>query len=237
MGGQAGNQAGNPALQQLVRPVALAQQHVLPVHDALDPLLPWGGLRRGSVVRVGGRSASAALSLTFGLISRATAEGSWAAIVGVDDVGAVAAEEAGVALERLALVPRAPIEQWTVVTAALLDALDLVVVRPPARVRASDARRLATRARERGSVLVAVGDRWNETVDLRLAIGAVQWLGLGEGNGYLRARRFEVMANGRGAASRERRAALWMPAPDGSPIATAADAGSGTARLRARRVS
>ena len=224
-------------MQQLVRPVALAQQHVLPVHEAFDPLLPWAGLRRGSVLRVGGRSNAAALSLTFALIARATAAGSWAAVVGADDLGAVAAEEAGVSLERLALVPHMPVEQWTVVVAALLDALDVVVVRPPARVRAGDARRLATRARERGSVLVALGDRWSEAVDLRLVVGAVQWLGLGNGNGHLRARRLEVMANGRGAAARERRAALWLPSPDGSPIAPAADAGSGTSRRRSRRVS
>ena len=229
--------SGTAGLQQLVRPVALAQQHVLPVHEAFDSLLPWGGLRRGSVLRVGGSSGAASLSLTFALISRATEAGSWAAVVGVDDIGAVAAEEAGVALERLALVPHVPVQQWTVVTAALLDALDVVVVRPPARVRPSDARRLATRARERGSVLVALGDRWTEAVDLRLAVGGAQWLGLGDGNGHLRARRIEVMANGRGAAARERRAALWLPSPDGSPIAPAADAGSGTSRRRTRRVS
>lgn len=228
---------GAAPLQQLVGPVALAQQHVLPVHEAFDAILPWGGLRRGSVLRVGGRSGAAALSLTFALISRATSSGSWAAVVGVADMGAVAAEEAGVALERLALVPRVPVEQWAVVTAALLDALDVVVLRPPARVRASDARRLATRARERGSVLVALGDRWDESVDLRLAVGGVQWLGLGDGNGHLRARRIEVMANGRGAAARERRASLWLPAPDGTPIAPAADAGSGVSRRRTRRVS
>ena len=232
-----GGSAGAAGLQQLVRPVALAQQHVLPVDEAFDSLLPWGGLRRGSVVRVGGRSGSAALSLTFALIARATAAGSWAAVAGVDDIGAVAAEEAGVALERLALVPRVPVEQWAVVTAALLDALDVVVVQPPARVRASDARRLATRARERGGVLVAIGDRWTEAVDLRLAVGGEQWLGLGEGSGHLRARRVEVMANGRGAAARERRASLWLPAPDGTAIAPAAAAGSGTSRRRARRVS
>lgn len=224
-------------MQQLVRPVALAQQHTLPVYEPFDCLLPWCGIRRGTVLRVGGRSGSAALSLTFALIARATTAGSWAAVVGVDDIGAVAAEDAGVALERLALVPHVPIDQWAVVTAALLDALDVVIVRPPARVRASDARRLATRARERGSVLVALGDRWAEAVDLRLAVGAVQWLGLGDGNGHLRARRLEVVASGRGAAARERRAPLWLPSPDGSSIAPAADAGSGTARHRRRRVS
>lgn len=234
-----GERAGVTALQQLVRPVALAQQHVLSVHDALDPLLPWGGLRRGSVVRIGGRSFSAALSLSFALLARSTAEGSWAGVVGVDDIGAVSAQEVGVALEHLALVPRVPAEQWPVVTAALLDALDLVVVQPPARVRPSDARRLATRARERGSLLLALGDRWSEAVDLRMSVTGVQWLGLGEGSGHLRARRIEVVANGRGAASRERRAALWVPAPDGTPLARAAEAGSGMSRsrMRSRRVS
>lgn len=224
------------SLQELVRPVALAQQQVLPVHDALHPLLPWGGLKRGSVIRVSGVRA-AATSLAFALLGAASKSGSWAAVVGVDDLGAVAAHEAGVDLERLALVPRVPVEQWPTVSAALLDALDVVVVCPPARVRAGDARRLATRARERGSVLVALGDRWAEAVDLRLTVAAVQWLGLGDGNGHLRARRVEVVANGRGAAARERHAGLWLPSPDGTALAPAAEAGSGMTRLRARRVS
>jgi hypothetical protein len=85
------------------------------------------------------------------------------------------------------------------------------------RLRASDARRLVARVRERGSVLVAVGgDLPGERSSLRLAVTASSWEGLGEGWGYLRARRVVVEAEGRGAAARSRRAELWLPDADGA---------------------
>src|SRR6266545_2973635 len=98
--------------------------------------------------------------------------------------------------------------------AALLDAIDVVLVRPPARLSAAVARRLAARARERRSVLLLVGAGWPIPPDLRLAVTASQWEGLGQGDGRLEARKVEVAAAGRGAAVLERRAKLWLPSPD-----------------------
>jgi hypothetical protein len=84
-------------------------------------------------------------------------------------------------------------------------------------LRAGDARRLVARVRERGSVLVAVGgDLPGERSSLRLAVTASSWEGLGEGWGYLRARRVAVEAEGRGAAARGRRAELWLPDAEGA---------------------
>jgi membrane protein implicated in regulation of membrane protease activity len=118
----------------------------------------------------------------------------------------VAAAEAGVVLERLAVVPR-PGEQWATVVAALLDALDVVLVRPPLRLRHADARRLAARARERGSVLVALS-RW-EGADMVLTARSARWHGVGQGDGHLQGCRMEVVATGRRAGARERTAVLW----------------------------
>jgi hypothetical protein len=192
----------------------------LPVVAALRPLLPGRGLRRGTTVTV---SRSAALALA--LVAGASAAGSWMAAVGLPDLGIVAAAETGIALERLALVPTPGARAWPAVVAALLDAVDVVLVRAPARLPPAQARRLAARARERGAVLVPLG-AWPGPADLRLAVTASTWSGLGQGHGNLQARQVEVLVAGRGAATRERRALLWLPSPSGTiaPVAGTGDA-------------
>jgi len=185
------------------RPVALAEERVLPVLDRLQPLLVGGGLRRGSTVAVEGST-----SLALALVAAPSAAGAWTAAVGVPALGLVAAAEAGVDLERLAFVPD-PGDQWATVTAALLDALDVVLVRPSRRVRQGDARRLVARARERGSVLVPLS-AW-DGADVRLSLGSARWHGLGRGDGHLTRREVEVVASGRGAAARTRTVrAVWL---------------------------
>jgi hypothetical protein len=191
-------------------PVTLAEERTLPVVGPLQSLLPDGGLRRGSTVSVAASMAEwngSSTSLALQLVAAASAAGSWVAAVGVPALGAVAAAEAGVVLERLALVPR-PGEQWATVTAALLDALDVVLVRPPHRLRQADARKLIARARERSAVLVPLGP-W-EGADMRLEVAAARWHGLGQGDGHLQGCRMEVAATGRRAAARERRAVVWV---------------------------
>lgn len=208
------------------RPVAMAGTRLLEVTGALGGLFPAGGLQRGSVVEVGG---GAAVSLSLALAAGVLPPGSshWAAVVGFPAIGLVAAAQAGVPLERLALVP-APGERWAEVVAALLHGVDLLLLSPPAGLRPSDARRLAARARERGVVLVAVRHRsrgqdsrdWPETPDLRIEAATVEWAGLGAGFGYLRHRRVDVGVEGRRVAGgRSRTASFWMPGPDGtSPV-------------------
>lgn len=187
----------------------LAGELLLPVHRDLAALLPGNGLRRGSVVGVLGAIDSAgATSLLLSLVSAASAEGSWVGFVGLADVGWVAAAEAGLDLERVAVVAK-PGGQWPMVAAALLDAIDIVVLRPStARVRHADATRLAARARERGSVLVIAGDAWPDAPDVRLSPRASNWRGLGLGHGVLTERALDVVVDGRRAAARERRAVL-----------------------------
>jgi hypothetical protein len=209
---------GLAGLPESVRPVSLAGGRTLPVLPALGGLLPGGGLRRGSTVAVAGST-----SLARALLAGPSAAGSWCAVVGMPSLGLVAAAEVGVAIGRLALVA-APGRDWAAVVAALLDALDVVVVQVPDRaVRAADARRLAARARERGAVLVPLG-RW-DGADVRLSVARSAWKGLDAGAGHLQARLVEVVAEGRGAAARPRRARLWLPSADGE-VGPAPGAGS-----------
>jgi hypothetical protein len=215
-------------LARRVRPVSLAGEQRLEVIPALSGLVPGGGIRRGSTTSVSGGRAGGATSLAVALLSRATAEGSWCAVVGVPELGLVTAAELGVDLSHLALVP-APEDQWMTVVAALLDGVDVVLVRFPRRVRVSDVRRLAARARERGAALVVLsgeteGSRavprraWPEVTDVGLAVTASRWTGLGNGHGRLGGRLVEVVAEGRGAAARSVEARLWLPSPQGEVV-------------------
>ena len=120
----------------------------LPIHPALSPLLP-DGIRRGSTVSVSG-----SVSLLLALISTASAEGAWCALVGLPTISAEAAAEYGLDLQRLAIVPQ-PGASWTTAVGALLDAVDIVALRPPARAVPGDVRRLVARARNRDVVLMS----------------------------------------------------------------------------------
>jgi hypothetical protein len=205
-----------------IRPVALARDQVLPVAGGLQALVPDGGLVRGSVTRVAGDRA--ATSLALALVAGASAAGSWTVVVGCPDLGLAAAADAGLALERLALVAEPPPAEWAGVVAALIGAVDVVVVGPTHRVPAADARRLAARARERGTVLVQLPtsrpasrpSRPGLEADLSLIVVDARWEGVGRGHGHLQARRIAVEVGGRRRAGRLRRVELWCPDVEGA---------------------
>lgn len=207
---------------------------LMEVPEPLVPLFPEEGIRRGITVAVGPLSGGCSLSLA--LAGALTGRGGWAAAVGLPSLGMVAAAELGVDLRRLALVPD-PGRQWPAVVAALVDGFDLILVRPPVRVRPADARRLAARVRERGAVMAVVDTPgWPESPDIRLSTGPSVWDGLGVGHGLLRSRRIEVVASGRRVGGRERRQWIWLPAPGGGLAAAAGDpvvGGSTEVRLTA----
>ena len=188
------------------------EPRTVPVPEQLAVLLPWGGLRRGSVVAVHGST-----SLLLALLSTASAAGSWTAVVGRPDLGLLAAAEAGVAVERLALVPR-PGAQLAAVTAALMDGVELVAVAGVERLSTAEARRLTGRARHRGAVLLALGD-W-PGAEVRLHGKRMEWDGLGMGHGRLRSIHLTVQVTGRGAAARPRTAGVALV--DVPAVATAA---------------
>jgi hypothetical protein len=209
------------------------------VGEALRPLFSAGSLRRGSTVAVATPQSTrgGATSLLFALLAEATAAGSWCAVVGLPRLGLVAAAEAGIAMERLALVPH-PGPEWAGVVGALIDGVDLVVTATPMGVPAQLASRLAARARQRGGVLVPVG-RW-PGADLTLEVVGGSWHGLEQlGRGRLRGREVEVVAYGRGAAARPRRTHLWLPGPTGvaTPTAGIAAVGGAAVDLGLRAVS
>ena len=134
---------GAAALAELIRPAGdtdeIGVHRALPVLPELSGLLPGRGLRRGSTVAVAtGRAAPAGggTSLLLALLAAASQSGSWCAVVGVPALGALAAAESGIALDRLALVPN-PGPDWPTVVAALIDGVDLVLTAVPGPISSS----------------------------------------------------------------------------------------------------
>jgi hypothetical protein len=181
----------------------LAAPRIVPVPESLAGLFPWRGMRLGSVVSVQGSP-----SLLFALLSVASAAGAWAAVIGRDDLGLLAAAESGVEVRRLALVPR-PGAELVAVTSALLDGIGLVALAGVERLTPAEVRRLTGRARQRSAVLLPLGD-W-PGADVRLRCERIEWSGLGDGYGRLRSMRMTVRAVGRGASARPRTAVVDLP--------------------------
>jgi hypothetical protein len=204
-----------PASEHAAEARGSAVERMLPVLPPLRQLLPGGGLRRGATVAVGTGCAPGSGSVLLALLSAASTAGSWCAVIGLPDLGAVAAAEAGIALDRFALVPH-PGPEWPSVAAALLDGLDIVAVAAPGPVAPSLAARLAARARQRGSVLVPYGG-WSGA-DVTLEPVAGSWYGLGQGRGRLARRELVIASRGRGAAAWPRQATLSLPVTGTDPV-------------------
>jgi hypothetical protein len=198
-----------------------ADARVLPVHPRLAGLLPDGGLRAGTTVVVQGST-----SLLLTLLAEASRDGAWTVLVGYPAAGMAAAADAGCDLARTLVVPLpagsgvdAP-----AVLAALIDGMDVVVVGPEVELLDQDRRRLTTRARDRGTVLVAAPPALSSSAgSLRrpsagrrastqregwagahVVLEAVEgaWAGIDQGTGWLRRRTLRVRRTGRGSASR-----------------------------------
>ncbi len=192
----------------------------LPVQSGLEQLLPGGALTRGSTVVVSGST-----SLALALLARASREGSWVALVGLPEIGVLAAHQAGFDLERVVLVPD-PGPDGPRAVAALLDGVDVVVVGSRVALGHGDRRRLSARARERSAVLLSTGP-WPGARTV-LTAGASRWEGLGRGHGRLRSRRLTVHRSGRGSAARERTIEVHLHERPGTGGDTGLDVGGGT---------
>ena len=206
------------ALRDLVRPVVAAAARTLPVADSISSLLPRGVLRRGSVSVVTGGQGSGAVSLALTLASEASAQGHWCGVVGIGDPGATAMSEAGMDLRRV-LFSAEPSKRWLEVIAELLDGVEILIVRLSTSVSFSTARRLSARARERrAAVIIVTEDRqyWPMPADLGLSIRSSTWMGIGRGDGHLRARRLELEVAARG--EHLRLVSLWVPAQSGETL-------------------
>jgi len=207
-----------------VGPITFARERVLAVAPALRPLLPDGGLVRGSVV---GCQGTTSVSVALALVAESSAAGAWLAVVGLPTLGLRAASEIGISLERLVMVaePNDPALQnlpsgtggeaaWANLVSALIDGFDLVLLRSTPRLRAGTARRLQARLQARGGVLVIVGDAGQFGCDLTVDCPEGMWEGLGAGSGRLVRRRLALTARGR-RIPRPRRAELWLPGAGG----------------------
>lgn len=166
----------------------------IPMVSPLDTLLPRGGLPRGSIVSLqpddtAEGTAAGLITLLFTVLA---APGKpWSALVGFADLGFAAAAELGVELTRTVLIPE-PGADISQILSVLVDGVDVIAVHapngpigPPARQRV-----LASRLRQRGAVLVAVGP-W-PGADFTLTVSTLGWSGLGVGHGRLRDRELLV---------------------------------------------
>jgi hypothetical protein len=181
-----------------LRPVTLATGRRLPLGEPWDALVPGGALRRGSTIAVQAPPGWGGLSLALSLVSEASARGHWVAVVGVDGPGVMAIADLGLDLRRVLFVPR-PRGAWAEVAADLLDGVDLLVLRPPSRASLIAARRLTDRARERSTVLVALGEArgsWPLPTDLSFHVTGARW----HASSRLDERHLSVRVAGRGAA-------------------------------------
>ena len=195
-------------------PTVLAGDRRLEVVPALEHVLP-DGIQRGSTIGIRGQAP-----LSLGLVTAAGAvrAGAWMAMLGCDQLGLVAAEQAGVPLHRVVMVDQPQRSSWGAVAAALVDAFDVVLVSSSFPVKAKDGRRLLSRARERGGVIIDVSNTWPEATDLVLEVVDQRWTGLGEGYGVLEAREVTIEVSGRRGV-RPRLVPMWLPGPDQVPQA------------------
>ena len=144
----------------------------LPVAAPLAPLFPLGGPERGRTYAVRG---DAAASLVNALVAPVTAMGAWCAFVDLPHAGLRAAQEHGVALERVVCVDtdRSP-SSWGRVIGALAEGIEIIVAQDPVCPPA-EARRVAARLKARGAVLLVHGRTGDHPVDAVLTARTREW--------------------------------------------------------------
>lgn len=179
------------------------------VHEALAGVLPARGLERGRIYGVRG---SASVSLLYALTAEATRDGAWFAMVDMPRAGLVAADEHGIAMQRLlsVSVPRTSSPgSWSAVVGSIVDGVDLVACSSP-RCGAADARRLAARVRASGAVLFVVGNPGVVETDATLTVTTRSWCF----DTHARSRTVDLECAGRRVPV-ARRATLHLPGDDG----------------------
>ena len=179
----------------LIEPLA---GHSYPLDQPVAHLAPGGALAPGSVVAVVGSTR-----LLLAMLAAASQAGQWFAFVGGAETSFVASAQAGLNLARVAVLPD-PAGEATGVIATLLEGL-AVVVGAEVQLADSQRRRLAARARERGTLLVSAAN-W-PGANLTLTVTAKKWTGIahsegsGRGEGWISGYELDVRRTGRGAAA------------------------------------
>jgi hypothetical protein len=191
---------GRPVVEQLRERVAAMERR-----PAAEPVPTLPGLADILPLHAGATYAVDSASLALALAAGASRAGEWVGFAGCPDFGAEAAAELGIELSRTVLVPD-PGEHWLEVTAALVDVLRVVVLRPPASVDERTAGILDSRLRNRSAVLVVQG-HWPR-VEARMSTVESAWTGPVAGTGRLEQRRARVAVH-RGARPPERFELGW----------------------------
>ncbi|GAA4422594.1 hypothetical protein GCM10023169_17230 [Georgenia halophila] len=184
---------GDQAPPGQVDPAPGADDRSLPVPPVLTSLFPGGALAGGSVVQVSGST-----SVLLSLAAAAATDGGWCALAAMPHIGWRAAHGAGLALDRVAVVPD-PGPDAAAVAGALADGFDVLVVGRCPALGERGRRSLATRVRTRGAVLLST----HEWPGAHLVLRATRtgWEGLGQGWGHLVDQGLTVRSTGRAAAS------------------------------------
>ena len=191
---------GRSVVEQLRERMA-AMEH----KPAVQPVPTVAGLADLVPLHAGATYAVDSASLALALVAGASRAGEWVGFAGCADFGVEAAAELGIELSRTVLVPD-PGEHWLEVTAALVDVLRVVVLRPPASVSERSAGVLDSRLRTRSAVLVVHG-QWPR-VEARVSIEQSEWSGPLSGSGQLLERRARVVVH-RGARPPQRADLTW----------------------------
>ncbi|WP_454301855.1 hypothetical protein [Salana multivorans] len=163
--------------------------------SALAPLLPYGAVRRGSIVEATGSTA-----VLFHLVASLAGQEAWSTVVARPDLGLAAALAAGIDPSRLVLVPD-PGPTAGAVLGALVDGFDVVVLGPCPALSSRERRSIAQRVRHRGAVLLSSAP-WPEAT-LRLAAIERSSGGIAE-QGRLTSVGVVVDVSGRGGDRRRR---------------------------------
>jgi hypothetical protein len=192
---------GRSVVEQLRERVAAMERR-----PALEPVPTLPGIADLVPMHAGSTYSVDTASLALALAAGASRAGEWVGFAGCTDFGAEAAAELGIDLSRTVLVPD-PGEHWLEVTAALVDVLRVVVLRPPASVDERTAGILDSRLRTRSAVLVVHG-AWPRA-EARLSVEESSWSGPASGSGQLVERRARVVL--RRGARPPRRADLTWP--------------------------
>ncbi len=199
--------ASTPALDPRLSVVEQLRQRVAAMErrTAAEPIPTLPGLADILPLQAGSAYAVDSASLALALAAGASRAGEWVGFAGCPDFGVEAAAELGIELSRTVLVPQ-PGEHWLEVTAALVDVLRVVVLRPPASVSERTAGLLDSRLRTRSAVLVVHGP-WPR-VTARLSTEESTWRGPDAGTGRLEERRARVAVH-RGARPPQRADLVW----------------------------
>ena len=170
-----------------------------------EPIPTLAGLDEVLPMQAGASYAVDSASLALALAAGASQAGEWVGFAGWTDFGAEAAAELGMSLDRTVLVPD-PGEHWIEVTAALVDVLRVVVLRPPSSVSERTAGVLDARLRTRSAVLVVQGE-WPRA-SARVRTERSWWSGPAAGDGRLEERRARVAVH-RGSLPPRRAELSW----------------------------